>query len=121
MAIDTMKNSTIASALASIPFMKPTVLNSLKANIDEQWENHKDPGVFNSLIQSINESLPEVYIDIGFGSPVKTIEGSDMAVLKAFMDGTITPPVAGDAASMDRTVEQILQVRMEYEKEYGDE
>ena len=121
MAIDTMKNSTIASALASIPFMKPTVLNSLKANIDEQWENHKDPGVFNSLIQSINESLPEVYIDIGFGSPVQTIEGSDMAVLKAFMDGTITPPVAGDAASMDRTVEQILQVRMEYEKEYGDE
>ena len=58
MAVDNVKNDAVKSFIANLPLMKPVVINSVKAEIDEQWANYKDPLVMNNLLNVIAENNP---------------------------------------------------------------
>ena len=122
MAVDTVKNDAVKSFIANLPLMKPVVINSVKAEIDEQWANYKDPGVMNNLLTMIAENNPffryertDKFVDFGYQGPIRSVDEADMAVLVAFMRGEIPVPVAGDAASMQASVGAIYDIRRQYE------
>ena len=121
-AVDTVKNDAIKSFIANLPLMKPVVINSVKAEIDEQWANYKDPGVMNDLLNVIAESNPfyryertDKFVDFGYQGPIRSVDEADMAVLVAFMRGEIPPPIAGDKVSMEASVSAIYDIRRQYE------
>ena len=121
MAVDTVKNDAVKSFIANLPLMKPVVINSVKAEIDEQWANYKDPGVMNNLLTMIAENNPffryertDKFVDFVIKGQSGLSE-ADMAVLVAFMRGEIPVPVAGDAASMQASVGAIYDIRRQYE------
>jgi len=127
MAVDTVQNSAVKSFIASLPMMKPSVINSVKAEIDEQWENYKDPGVMNNLLSLVAENNPfyqyersDKFIDFGYQGPIRSVDEADMAVLVAFLNGEIPMPTPGDDASMEASVNAIFDLRRDYEGD-GDE
>jgi len=116
LAVDTVQNSTVKSFMASLPYMKPVVIDSVKQEIDKQYDAFNDPGVRNEVLNFIYDQFggdrQNTFFDFGITQlPNRTVNRADMEVLVAFIRGEI------DTSDPENSRQQIIDMRRKFEEE----
>lgn len=102
LAVSSMKNDKVRSFLANIPMMKPVIFSGVLQNMNEKFDDFRDPGVVTDVINFIGKSNPFIQfesIDLYSAS-----DRADIEVLYRFMNGELL------------TEQDVLDARRKYDE-----